>query len=147
ALQPALGRVGVAAVTLSWRSQPPEIEFVVKHSGITTLFFDVDVAGTVEAALEALPALRARAFSVGGRVPGFAAYEDLLDADGAAPDASDEASVVMYTSGTTGKPKGAVRKFQSSSLASALAFIGETPMVVEERHLAVCPLYHATAFG
>jgi len=53
----------------------------------------------------------------------------------------------MYTSGTTGKPKGAVRTFKPDALASALSFIGETPMQLGEVHLTSCPLYHATAFG
>ena len=66
----------------------------------------------------------------------------------AAPDASDEAAVVMYTSGTTGKPKGAVRKLPEGrarrrrSRSSARRRSG-----IDERHLAICPLYHATAFG
>ena len=84
----------------------------------------------------------------GQKMKGFLAYDDLVEGgEGEAPDGSEEGAVVMYTSGTTGKPKGAVRKFQKDALASALAFVGETPMGMHERHLAVCPLYHATAFA
>jgi fatty-acyl-CoA synthase len=53
----------------------------------------------------------------------------------------------MYTSGTTGKPKGAVRKLQGSVLPTVLGFVEQTPMALDEVHLTVCPVYHATATG
>jgi fatty-acyl-CoA synthase len=148
-IQPALGRLGASAVTISWRSTAPEIEYIAKNAGARAIFFDKDCAATVKDALSRLdPAIGDHAYSVGGRVEGFLSYDELVaSGSGAAPDASDEGAIVMYTSGTTGKPKGAVRRFQKDALASALAFIGETPTGMYERHLAICPLYHATAFG
>jgi fatty-acyl-CoA synthase len=148
-LQPGLGRIGGAAVSVSWRSTPAELEYVAKNSGARFLFFDCEVADTVRAALPNLPDVsKENCISVGGKVDGFSDLDELIaGVQGAGPDHSEDAAVVMYTSGTTGKPKGAVRKFQTSTLASALAFLGETPLKVDEVHLAVCPLYHATAFG
>ncbi|MEJ7732746.1 MAG: AMP-binding protein [Polyangiaceae bacterium] len=147
-LQPSLGRIGGSAVSVSWRSTPPELCFVAKHSGAKVLVFDAEVADTVRAALPDLGVPREACFVVGGEAEGFQPLSALLE--GSPPpagDHSEEGAVVMYTSGTTGKPKGAVRKFQSSTLAAALAFLGETPLMPNEVHLAVCPLYHATAFG
>src|SRR5262249_12066951 len=62
-------------------------------------------------------------------------------------EASEHAAVVIYTSGTTGKPKGAVRKFSREAFPAFMRFLAETPMRVDDIHLAVCPLYHSTAFG
>lgn len=147
-LQPSLGRIGGAAVSVAWRSTPPELCFVAKHSGARVLVFDADVADTVRAALPDLGIPQEACFTVGGEVPGFQPLTALLEGSPPpAEDHSEEGAVVMYTSGTTGKPKGAVRKFQSSTLAAALSFLGETPLMPNEVHLAVCPLYHATAFG
>jgi fatty-acyl-CoA synthase len=54
---------------------------------------------------------------------------------------------VMYTSGTTGKPKGAVRKLAAGALPAVLSFVEQTPMALDEVHLTVCPVYHASATG
>lgn len=148
-LQAAVGRLGASAVSVSWRSTPHEIEYIASHSQARALVFDAAIEATIQKAMPLLRTLDAsRAFSVGGAVAGFPAFCDLLSAGAATfEESSDDAAVVMYTSGTTGKPKGAVRKFQREMLAHVLSFVEQTPMVAGETHLVVCPLYHATAFG
>jgi fatty-acyl-CoA synthase len=150
----AVSRVGGASVTTSWRSSAGELEYLANHSGAKVVFFDADIADTVRAAAPRISGVPADGFvCVGGQAPGFPTYDDFVATSGAAPgeaaiDAdTGDAALVVYTSGTTGKPKGAVRKFPKEALATALAFIGETPMKVGETHLCVCPLYHSTAFG
>ncbi|AUX45658.1 AMP-dependent ligase [Sorangium cellulosum] len=146
--QVAIARVGGSAVTASWRSTPAELAYLAGHSGARLLLFDADVADMIREAAPRLEGIaREDMIAVGGRVPGFAHLDELVEARGAAPDRSDRAAVVMYTSGTTGKPKGAVRRFGGGIVMSALGAIGATPMRVGDVHLAVCPLYHLTAFG
>ncbi len=147
-IQPALGRIGASAVPASWRSTAPEIEYLAKHSGARVIFFDADIADAIREVATHLAIPKSNLISVGGEVSGFTSLEELTDRErGEAPDESEAGQVVMYTSGTTGKPKGAVRTFQENALAGALCFIGETPMALGDVHLAACPLYHATAFG
>lgn len=147
-LQAAIGRLGAAAVSVSWRSTPPEIEFIAANSGARALVFDATIEPTVTKAAPLLRGIdRSRMFAAGGQIPGFPAWDDLLRARAPYDEAAEEGAVVMYTSGTTGKPKGAVRKFQREAAAQVLSFIEQTPMVAGETHLVTCPLYHATAFA
>ncbi len=144
-----VSRSGASAVTVSWRSTVPELEYLAKHSGAEAIFFDADVADTIREAVPRLRRIPRRNFiSVGGEVPGFPSLEEVTTSDqGKHADAAADASLVMYTSGTTGKPKGAMRKLQGGVVPSAFAFIEQTPLALGEVHLTVCPVYHATATG
>jgi fatty-acyl-CoA synthase len=152
-VQAGAGRLGAAAVSVSWRSTAAELVYLAAHCGAKALVFEADLWQAVEQAKKSLPAIEERAFiSVGGDVPGFSRYEDDFLADSDAPlegvgDVQEDAAVVIYTSGTTGKPKGAVRKFPKDAMHAAMQFIVETPMRVDDIHLVTCPLYHSTAFG
>jgi fatty-acyl-CoA synthase len=147
-LAAGVARLGGAAVAVSWRSTPAELVYLANHCGARVIAFDADLASVVEQAKKDIPNADGYV-SVGGKVPFAATFEDLIS-DRAHFDEesnSEHAAVVIYTSGTTGKPKGAVRKFSREALPAFMRFLAETPMRVDDIHLAVCPLYHSTAFG
>jgi fatty-acyl-CoA synthase len=149
------GRAGAAGVSVSWRSTAPELAFVLENCQAQALFFEADLWPVVKEAVGAqrgAGVLRRNCIAVGGHVDGFGGYEEgFLAPAGAKPhqdrDAMKSAAVVMYTSGTTGKPKGAVRRFRGGTVFSFLQFMAGTPMRADDVHLVACPLYHATAFG
>jgi fatty-acyl-CoA synthase len=144
-----IARMGGAAVAVSWRSTATELVYLASHCGARAIIAEADLWPTVEEAKKQLPNVET-VFTVGGHVPGTVRFEELLDGSGHFDEpagAAEEAAVVIYTSGTTGKPKGAVRKFPKEALQAVMRIIAETPMRVDDIHLAVCPLYHATAFA
>jgi fatty-acyl-CoA synthase len=145
----AAGRAGASHVTVSWRSTVPELEYLARHSGAEAVFFDADVAETIREAAPRLTGIpRRNLISVGGAAAGFPSLEEISEHEHGRPaDASKDASLVMYTSGTTGKPKGAVRKLAAGTLPAVFAFLEQTPIGLDEVHLTVCPVYHASATG
>lgn len=149
ALQPAMSRMGAGGVSISWRSTPSELTYLVNHSGAQAMFFEHDLADVVREAMPSFETLRAgRMFSVGGPADGFPSYEALLRESPSESDADDDdAAVIIYTSGTTGKPKGAVRKFPKDVVEGTLQVIASSPLRADDVHLAVLPFYHSTAFA
>lgn len=99
-------RVGLVATPVNFRLVAPEIAYILNDSGAAALFHGPEFTETVDEIRPACPALR---LVVG---PSQADYERFLETGTAAPYdptvAPADPCQIMYTSGTTGKPKGAV---------------------------------------
>lgn len=143
----ALSRLGASGVAVSWRSTVHELEYLLTHSGAKAVFFEAELAANVRELCARTGLPTSRAFAVNGPAEGFVSVDDILDFHSPNDVAEQEGAVIIYTSGTTGKPKGAVRRFATGQIEGFFAFIHETPMTVDDRHLAICPLYHSTGLG
>ncbi len=146
--QAALARLGAAAVSVSWRSTAGELEYLVEHSGARAVLVEASAADAALTARPRLTRIRDGALvGLGGEREGLVPYEGLVRRG--RPERSDaaEGAVVIYTSGTTGKPKGAVRRFPKEMAWAVLHVLDELDLRADDRHLAVCPMYHSTAFG
>jgi long-chain acyl-CoA synthetase len=101
-------RRGAIAVPIGVRLQAPELEYVIENCGMDALIFDASLAHLLPPPHRA-PNLR-QCFAVGGRVEGAVPFEQLLvPVDTSPVDIGEEdLAMIMYTSGTTGRPKGAM---------------------------------------
>lgn len=112
-------KVGSILVPLNVRLTPPELRYIVQHSGCRAVVADEALADLGTAALDALDGDVMRI----GLAPGFGVHFDQLRSANASdpntPVASDDIAYLCYTSGTTGTPKGAML---SHGNVSAMAY-------------------------
>lgn len=138
-------RVGAIFVPVNPASAPPELQYLLEDSEATVFAYDVALAATVDAARAGLPATTRQvvALTDGGPDPALTALAEAAD-DTAYDDvpAESDDSLILYTSGTTGKPKGALFDHRRSMLVS-FACVATCGMRVGDRLLHVAPLYHA----
>lgn len=106
----AVAKAGKVRVPINPRLVAREREYVLANSGAETLIFDAELADFVLAVHEHLPSLQ-YLVAVGDKVEGAHAYEELLAKADARPAgvtcSADDDNFILYTSGTTGRPKGA----------------------------------------
>jgi len=119
----ACARLGAVVVPLNYRLAPPEHLFVLRDSGATILFVDQDCAASVETIREQLGDCRLVATESGAARGDCLLLPELLRKPRAGEreieGALDSPLLLVYTSGTTGTPKGALIS-QSAILWNAL---------------------------
>ena len=150
--QQALARLGATAVQIGYRSKPGEVAYILDNAEPVASLVHADYLATMREA-------RGLAGGKGGELI-VVDGGDALGVDGvdwaraiaaATPElparnrGGDGGGVIVYTSGTTGKPKGANRSWNKTGFESVADMIGQVGMRADDRHLVVCPLYHSAA--
>ena len=139
----ACARLGAMLVPLNWRLAAPEHAFIVANAGAKAWLFDAGFAETVKTVLPGLP--ECRPVVLDGGVAAFPALADLerTAADDVAKPAGDAADplLIVYTSGTTGRPKGAVLT-QDAVLWNAVNSTIMHDLTSRDRVLTTLPMFH-----
>lgn len=148
----ATAKAGLVAVPINFRLVGAEIRYIVENAEASALIVEDELAGVLEDVRSDLRVPAGNLIHMGASAcpAGYRAYEDLI---AAAADREPDQRVspadpwtLMYTSGTTGKPKGVVRSHKAAVL---LSLVTETELGIhrEDGALLVMPMCHANSLN
>ena len=141
----AAARLGAIVMPLNWRLAGEEVAYIASHAGARLVISEPELQPLADAARQGLPG--SPAVGVGGAPPGWTAFEALREAGDGPPPAEvapDDVHRLMYTSGTTARPKG-VMITHANLYWKNVAHVVEFGMTGADRGLACGPLYHVGA--
>jgi Acyl-CoA synthetases (AMP-forming)/AMP-acid ligases II len=145
-----INRLGAMAVPINVRLTPPEIAYIVDDADADILIVEQPLAPLVGAVAQLTDRIT-RVIVIGEAGEGQESYADLL-AEGVQgaefPDVpEDTACLIMYTSGTTGRPKGAMLD-HGNLFAQALTLL-RVNQTFDESDIAfmTAPLFHIAGLG
>lgn len=146
----ACAKLGMRLVTLNFWLRPGEIETLFNHSEATWLVVGAEEQDAVAPVLPRLVALRPGGLIVIGepRISGARPVEELCAPVEGEPGIEVDWNApfwMMYTSGTTGDPKGVVRSFERTALCLWFGII-EFAFHRDDMFLAVSPFFHGVNF-
>lgn len=154
----ACAKLGALAVPLNFRFVPEEAAYVVHDAGASVLVYDEAFRATVDGARPQLATVRhfvrvnapdraLEAESGGGDL----AYEELLrsasEDEPHVPVDEDDGAFIMYTSGTTGRPKGAVLTHRNYVINATNLLAEGILLGPGDRYLCVPPVFHTAALA
>lgn len=125
----AVAATGADLVLMNTGFAGPQLADVAEHEGVTVIIHDDDFGAVVAAAdtIDAVPESELAAMSRSGTV---------------AP-RREQGAVVILTSGTTGRPKGAARRTDSSGVEGIAAVLERIPLRLGDTQVIAAPLFHA----
>ncbi|GAB08985.1 putative fatty-acid--CoA ligase [Gordonia araii NBRC 100433] len=141
--------IGAIPVPVNFRMAPAEVGFLVADSGARWIVIETALAPLADAVAATTGAIDA-IVTVGEAGEGHLAFEALMDEDAAdLPETDvpeDTVALIMYTSGTTGKPKGAMLTHQNlqAQAMTCLEALGTRP---DDVGSCVAPMFHIAALG
>ena len=141
-------RSGLFITAVNNNLKPDEVAYIVSDSGATALVVSAELAATAETIMDRTPGLKLR-LAYGGPVQGYDSYEETIAAAPEAPFADQpQGATMLYSSGTTGRPKGVrptLPERQVSEPGETLAALAEMFFGVtrDSVYLSPGPIYHA----
>jgi fatty-acyl-CoA synthase len=138
----ACARLGAMLVPLNWRLAVPEQVFILSDASVKALVVEDGLAAVIPPLTQALPDVHVIGLDF---APSGMSFDDLI-ASGCGEDRNPHIDfscplLVVYTSGTTGRPKGAVLR-QEALLWNAAMSQHMHGLTADDHVLTVLPLFH-----
>ncbi|MFV0495119.1 acyl-CoA synthetase [Mycobacterium sp.] len=140
-------KIGAVAVPLNTRLAAPEVSFILSDSGSKAVIFGAELAAVVDAVRADTDPPRTVTYwlpmgdgvdSLGDRLRSSSANEPTVNCGG------DDNLFIMYTSGTTGRPKGVVHTHDSVHSAAS-SWASTVDVRYQDRLLLPLPMFHVAA--
>jgi acyl-CoA synthetase (AMP-forming)/AMP-acid ligase II len=152
----SLAKIGGVAVPLNFRLHPDEIVYIANHADAVAMVVGEQFIDTIRSIQKDLPLVKQYISVTAAPVEGMFHYETLIrkypDDEPLVLVDQEDPAFIMYTAGTTGRPKGAVLTHQSQVIMWTLASIqsNSEPGVGNPWDFRACsppPLFHIASFG
>jgi acyl-CoA synthetase (AMP-forming)/AMP-acid ligase II len=144
----AVAKLGAILAPLNFRAKEDELTYMLNNSGAVALFVGDRYVNMVNAMRPNLTSVQ-HCISIDGKQENMHYYEDLISSgspDEVVPDVDDEdTTLLMYTAGTTGRPKGVPMTHNSYGIY-VLDNVDPASPDIEEKNLLTVPLYHVAGF-
>lgn len=140
-------QIGLYVTPVNWHLTVPETAHILRDSGAKAVVADARFAGVVAEAADAAGIGPSARFAV-GRIDGFQPYAALADGwSDRPPERRTAGSTMLYTSGTTGRPRGVRHRLaparpERAGATSAMFNLLFGVVAGEGTHLVTGPLYH-----
>lgn len=148
----AVAKAGLMAVPVNFRLTGAEAKFICQDCAVAAVIAEQALLGVVEEIRHELPLLPDRYIRIGEgpRPPGWHDYEAAIaaaaDAEPAIAVVPDDPWCLMYTSGTTGNPKGAIRSHRGMAMLGLMTAV-ELGLKRKDDALLVMPMCHANSLN
>jgi acyl-CoA synthetase (AMP-forming)/AMP-acid ligase II len=140
----AAARIGAIFVPLNFRATPEELAYMIGNAEATVLLTGARYFDMVKKMQPQLPSVK-NCICVDESGDETLYYEDLIESAGsdeaAADIGDDDVTILMYTAGTTGRPKGVPLR-HSGFVSYILGNVEPASPESEEKNLLTVPLYH-----
>ncbi|PXX05132.1 fatty-acid--CoA ligase FadD5 [Mycolicibacterium moriokaense] len=147
----AANKLGAIAVPVNFRMTPPEIAFLVSDCQARVVITEAVLANVATAVRGVDPTLKTVVVAGSGTDDEVIGYDDLLSERGAAPQPvdipNDSPALIMYTSGTTGRPKGAVLTHNNIAGQAMTNLFTVSPDINHDVGFIGVPLFHIAGIG
>jgi long-chain acyl-CoA synthetase len=144
----AAGRCGLYYTAINYHFNAEEVAYILDDSDSKAVFVDASLGDVLADLVAVLPPAVASTFAVGGPVDGYEDLTDALASQPAEPIAEQlEGSPMLYSSGTTGRPKGIQypnpRRPYPSEFGMHATIAAGYGITADTVYLSPAPLYHS----